>query len=333
MVILKNKNGSLYSNQIHEFSSLGNQHVRPPLDFGVRQGSLLRPLLFVIYINDLPKCLMHSEIYYSGSHVNVIRENLQEDLKLVEQWLTSNRLILNQSKTKGLLFGTRQLLQTSSNCVLQIQRKDIERVTKFSYLQVMLDEQLPWKEHTDSICNKVNKRLGLLARIRSCLTLKAAEFVQNILVDPILCYTDTVRGKLSATSSKTLQRLQNYAARIVLKRDSSQDTFNVLGWAELETKRKRHKCVLVYKCLNYLVPQYLSDFFTRNYNVHSYNTRRRTNLHLPKAKLSLAKKTFRYSGSALFNLLPRSIQKAESLSSFKVLFNTYNFKILQRLDF
>ena len=107
-------------------------------------------------------------------------------------------------------------------------------------------------------------------------------------MEPILCYTDTVWGELSATSSKTLQRLQNRAARIVLRRDSSKDTFNVLGWAELETKRKRHKCVLVYKCLNNLVPQYLSDYFTRNYNVHSYNTRRRTDLHLPAAKSNLA---------------------------------------------
>ena len=67
---------------------------------------------------------MHSEIsmyandtvvFYSGSHVNAIRENIQEDLKRVEQCLTSNRLILNQSTTKGLLFGTRKLLRTSSD--------------------------------------------------------------------------------------------------------------------------------------------------------------------------------------------------------------------------
>ena len=131
-------------------------------------------------------------IYYSGSHVNAIRENLQEDLKRVEQWLTSYRLTLNQSKTKGLLFGTRQLLQTSSDYVLQIQGKDIKRVTKSNYLGVILDEQLNWKEHTDSICNKVNKRLGLLARIRSCLTLKAAKCVYNTLIEPIVLYAHCV---------------------------------------------------------------------------------------------------------------------------------------------
>ena len=99
-------------------------------------------------------------IYYSGCHVNVIRKNLQEDLQRVEQWLTSNRLILNQSKSKGLLFGTRQLLQTSPDFVLQIQGEDIERVTKFNYLGVILDEQLNWKEHTDSICNKSQHAIG-----------------------------------------------------------------------------------------------------------------------------------------------------------------------------
>ena len=82
----------------------------------------------------------------------------------------------------------------------------------------------------------------------------------------------------------------------------------------------------VNKCLNNLALQYLSDYFTRNYNVHSYNTRRKTDWHLAKVKLSLAKSSFRYLGSVLSNLSPCSMQKAESLSSsFKVLINTYNF--------
>ena len=155
----------------------------------------------MIHINDLPQCLLHSSIsmyaddtviYYSGSEVSNIRNNLQEDLNRVDQWLVNSKLILNQSKTKGLLFGTRQLLQTTS---------DIERPTKFTYLGTILDEQLHWKEHIDTTCKKVNKRLGLLARIRSCLTLKAANCVYNTLIEPILSYTDTAWGELSVGSS------------------------------------------------------------------------------------------------------------------------------------
>ena len=80
---------------------------------------------------------------------------------------------------------------------------------------------------------------------------------------------------------------------------------------------KIHKCVLVFKCLHNLVPPYLSNYFIRNYNVHGYNTRRKADLHLPKPKLSLGKRTFRFSGTALFNSLPCKIQQAVSLSSFK----------------
>ena len=77
----------------------------------------------------------------------------------------------------------------------------------------------------------------------------------NTLIEPILCYTDTVWGELSATSSKALQQFENRAAPTFLRRDSSKATFNVFffGWAELETKRKRHKCTLVYKCTIYVL--------------------------------------------------------------------------------
>ena len=95
----------------------------------------------------------------------------------------------------------------------------------------ILNEQLHWKEHTHSICNKVKRRLGLIERIRTCLSLKAAKCVCNTLIEQILCYTGTAWGELSATSSKTLQWLQNRAARIILRRDSFKDTFCVLGRA------------------------------------------------------------------------------------------------------
>ena len=202
----------------------GGDHLYFAIFQHVDWHSFIAEKLETIFILSL---LLHSSIsmyaddtviYYSGSEVSNIRETLQEDLNRVEQWLTDSKLILNQSKTKGLLFGTRQLLQTTSDFVLQMQGKDIERVTKFTYLGTMLDEQLHWKEHIDTTCNKVNKRLGLLARIRSCLTLKAAKYVYITLIDPILSYTDTAWGELSVGSGKSLQWLKKCIHRVSAER-------------------------------------------------------------------------------------------------------------------
>ena len=123
-------------------------------------------------------------------------------------------------------------------------------------------------------------------------------------MQPIFDYTDVVWSELPAGCSQSLQQLQNRAARIILQRESSRNTFDILNWVELSTRRIIHKCVLVFKCLNNLVPEYLSLYFTRNSSIHSYNTRRKNNLHLPKSNLSLDRRSFIYSGSLHYNNLP-----------------------------
>ena len=173
---------------------------------GVPQGSILGLILFVIYINDLSQCLMKSSIgmyaddtviYFSGSSPGLIKQVLQNDLNYVEQWLQENKLVLNQSKTKWMLFGTRQKLEQSSDIAIQSHGQNIERVSSFCYLGVTLDEHLSWNEHVEMICHKVSKRLRLLSRIRAYLTQKAAKCVYNCLIQPIFNYTDTLWGGLS----------------------------------------------------------------------------------------------------------------------------------------
>ena len=116
-------------------------------------------------------------------------------------------------------------------------------------------------------------------------------------------------------SCKTVQQGQYY----------NGNTFDILNWVELSTRRKIHKCVLVFKCLNNLVPEYLSGYFTRNSSIHSYNTRSKNNLHLPKPNLSLGRRSFIYSGSLLYNNLPDEIKNAVSLTKFKSLVQRHSF--------
>ena len=238
---------------------------------------------------------------------------IQEDLQRVEQWMENNRRIVNLTKTKCMLFGTKQKLANFS-FKIQLHGSAIDRVRNFFYLGVILDEYLSWKEHVSKVCTKVNKRLGLLGRIRSYLTLKAAKCVYNCLVLPVLCYTDTAWVELSVECKSRLQRLQNRTARIIVRRDSTSEALKTLGWPNIETIRKRNKSILVYKSgLNNLVPQYLCDYFSRNRSFHSYDTRRSEDIHPSRLKLSLGKRTFRYPGAILFNSLPETYKRAASL--------------------
>ena len=129
------------------------------IGYGVTQGSILGPILFVVYINDLPQSLPKSSIgmyaddtvmYYSDSSADIIKQVLQNDLNNVQKWLENN-------KTQWMLFGTRQKLEHCPDHRLQLHGKEIERVSSFCYLGVTLDENLSWNEHVELVCNKVSK--------------------------------------------------------------------------------------------------------------------------------------------------------------------------------
>ena len=183
----------------------------------------------------------NTAIYTTGSRPDDVMVKIQEDILRVEQWMKSNQLVLSLTKTKSLLFGTAKKFAGATDFKILIEGKEIDRVSKFCYLGVTLDENLSWKGHVGEVFNKVNKRLGLLGRIRWCLTIQAAKCTYNCLILPVLSYTDTAWGELSGECSNRLQRLQNQAAHITIRCDGSSNAIKNLGWERLETIRKRNK--------------------------------------------------------------------------------------------
>ena len=106
------------------------------------------------------------------------------------------------------------------------------------------------------------------------------------------------------------------AAHIIKRKATTEEAFKMFGWVGLETQRKAHKWILVFKCLKMLnVPTYLSNYFIGNHTIHTYATRQRNDIHLPNPKLALGKNSIRFSGAVLFNDLP--VKEAKSLSIFK----------------
>ena len=119
-----------------------------------------------------------------------------------------------------MLFGSWQNLAKSPTFCIQLYGKTLERVAKFNYLGVVLDENLSWTGHLEYVSSNVSRRLGLLSRIRSCLTLEASKQVYTSLLQPLFDYADVAWVEISEESCKELQRLLNRAVRIMLRKNT-----------------------------------------------------------------------------------------------------------------
>ena len=143
---------------------------------GYEKGTILGPLLFIIYINDLPNCLSNSEprLYADDTHITFASNNIQnlnavlnEDLAKVDKWLTANKLTLNASKTEFMLIGSRQRLSTFHNPPsLMIDGAPIIQVTSTKSLGVHIDQTLSWNVHVENLCKKIASGIGALKRVR-----------------------------------------------------------------------------------------------------------------------------------------------------------------------
>ena len=309
-------------------TSINNITSTPkPVTVGVPQGSILGPLLFLIFINDLPQCLKHCKsilyaddtlLYYAGRTENDLQVKINEDLNSLSQWLNNNLLTLNYEKTKFMIFANKK---QSTKVDITIENKKVLQETSFNYLGVTLSSDLTWHNHINNIITKINQRLGVLRRVKEFLDLDTRCVLYTSLVLPLFDYGDTIWGdKNNSILMNSLQVLENKAAKIILDKQprySSTKALEELKWTTLTTRRHNHRCTFIYKCMNGLID---FDFeLAKNEDVHGHNTRHRRDLHLPRAKTNKGKQRPTYQASIDFNNLEHELKNATSLYNFKKL--------------
>ena len=177
-----------------------------PVSCGVPQGSNLGPLLFLLYVNDLPNCLKNCTPFMYADDTNLtVHGNTAKDLELklnselnnVHKWLITNRLTLNVEKTEYMLVGSRQKLANLSNLSeikVSIDNNEVERVSNTKTLGIIIDGNLKWKEHIDSASKKISKTM--LRRVKPFVSQDSLNIMYKSLILPHFDYCSLVWGKL-----------------------------------------------------------------------------------------------------------------------------------------
>ena len=197
-----------------------------PVGQGVPQGSVLGPLLYIIYANDIIKKIQNSGftfyaddtvLYSKKKSLRLAQRELQEDLDGLSEWCINNDIYINVEKTKTMFFGSKARMNKIALPEFYINNTVLQRTQAYTYLGIKLDEQLSLETHANLVVKKVSQKVFQMTKIRPLLTKKAALLVYKNMILPILEYGDIFLHSASQKIRKKLQTLQNKALKCALE--------------------------------------------------------------------------------------------------------------------
>jgi hypothetical protein len=296
------------------------------LKAGVPQGSVLGPLLFLIFINDIADDMLglgrlfadDTSIGHTAHDENTLKNMINIDLKYIQKWSKRWLVKFNPSKTDIMVFSANN---QQNDLIFDFNSTLIQTVNTHKHLGVIFSCDCKWTKHINTIIERASKQLNILRKLKFKLNRQYLENIYITFIRPILEYGSEVWDNCGAVNSDRLEKVQTEAARIVtgLTSYASLDSiYCETGWEKLTVRREVKKLNLFYKIINNEAPEYLSELIPPTVaESNNYNLRNRHNISQPANRLSKYQNSFFPSTIKTWNTLDLNIREVPTFFTFK----------------
>jgi len=310
-----------------------NEKLSNPGDLkcGVPQGSILGPLLFLLYVNDMPQSvdcdlLLYADdscLIFSDTNIEKIEKKLNKDFNSICDWLVDNKLSihLGDDKTKCIVFGSKHKLKNIRELNIKHGVLKIKQHSKVSYLGCILDDNLSGESMANYALGKINGKLKFLYRKQQYLNYSLRRLLINALIQPHFDFACLAwYPNLNCNLKTRIQTIQNKCIRLCLNLGNRThigiNMFKVINWLPTQKRFEQCLCTSIFKFFIGMAPTYISEMY---FPVkQSLYTRRSLNkLCLPNKNTTRGIKTLSYIGPRIWNNLSIFLKSAPNINIFK----------------